>query len=77
VSIPNFQQRERIMKPKERGHEILTIKEVSDLLQVHPVTLYRLIKEGKVPSFRIGKHWRFHRGRIVRWMAAGSKEVGH
>jgi excisionase family DNA binding protein len=59
VSIPNYQQRERVMNPMESGNEILTIKEVCDLLQVHPTTIYKLVRKGKIPSFRIGSDWRF------------------
>jgi excisionase family DNA binding protein len=37
----------------------LTAKEVSEILRVHPVTLYRLLGEGRIPSFKIGGQWRF------------------
>ena len=60
------------MNPMESGNEILAIKEVCDLLQIHPTTVYKLIRKGKIPSFRIGSHWRFRRDRIMRWMAEES-----
>ena len=41
------------------GNEILTIKEVCDLLQIHSTTLYKLSRQGKIPSFKIGADWRF------------------
>jgi excisionase family DNA binding protein len=53
----------------ESGHEILTMRDLCDLLRVHPTTLYKLIKKGKIPSFRIGTDWRFRRDKIKRWMA--------
>jgi excisionase family DNA binding protein len=53
----------------ESDHDILTMKEVSDLLQVHQSTLYKLIRKGKIPSFRIGTDWRFRWDLIERWMA--------
>src|SRR5258708_40102973 len=34
-------------------------KEVCDLLKVHPSTVYKLTREGKIPGFRIGSEWRF------------------
>ncbi len=34
--------------------EIMTIKEVAAYLRVHQSTLYRLIKRGKLPTFRVG-----------------------
>ena len=53
----------------ESGHEILTMKDICDLLRVHPSTVYKMVRQGKIPSFRIGSDWRFRRDRIVRWMA--------
>jgi excisionase family DNA binding protein len=34
----------------ENDHEVLTVKEVSDLLRVNPSTVYRLTKEGRIPA---------------------------
>jgi excisionase family DNA binding protein len=47
--------------------EILTIKELSEHLRVHPTTIYRLLRQGKLPGFRIGSNWRFSRGAIEEW----------
>jgi excisionase family DNA binding protein len=67
-TIPKFSIAERAMNPMESDNEILTVKEVSDLLQVHPSTLYKLSRQGKIPSFKIGSDWRFRKDEIVRWM---------
>ena len=32
--------------------EILTVKEVGEALRVHPSTLYRLVREGRIPAFQ-------------------------
>jgi len=48
--------------------EILTIPEMADYLRVHKLTLYRLIKAGKVPSFKIGSDYRFMRSAIEAWI---------
>jgi len=53
-------------------HEVLTVKEVSELLQISEATVYKMIKEGKIPSFQIGSDWRFLKHRLVRWMAEQS-----
>ena len=47
--------------------EVLTVKEVCNLLQVHPSTLYKLVRQGSIPSFRVGIDWRFRRDVIERW----------
>jgi excisionase family DNA binding protein len=49
--------------------EVLTVKEVSEMLRIHKATLYRLVKAGKIPRFRIGSDWRFRSDLLKRWMA--------
>ena len=61
------------MGPVESENEILTIKELCDFLRVHPSTIYRMVKRGEIPSFRIGADWRFRREAIERWMAGESR----
>ena len=56
-------------------YKVLTVKEVSKVLHVHPSTVYKLTKSGKIPSFRIGSDWRFRTDAIERWMAEQSKDV--
>ena len=60
------------MDPTAVDAEVLTVKEVSELLRVHRSTVYRLIRQGKIPSFQIGSDWRFLKHRLVRWMAEQS-----
>jgi excisionase family DNA binding protein len=60
------------MNPKEIDHELLTIKEICDLLQVHQSTIYKMVRQGKIPSFRVGSDWRFRKDLIERWMAEKS-----
>ena len=55
------------------GDEILTIQELSDYLKVPVSTLYKLVREGSIPSFKVGKHWRFHKDAIDRWSREGSQ----
>jgi len=55
--------------------EVLTVKEVCVLLRVHPSTVYKMVRHGKIPSFRIGTEWRFRKDLIMRWMAQRSMEA--
>lgn len=41
--------------------EDLTLKKVCDLLQVDRFTVYKMAREGSIPSFRVGGDWRFRR----------------
>jgi len=47
--------------------DIFTIKELSDHLRVHPTTIYRLLRQGRLPGFRVGSNWRFNRAAIEHW----------
>jgi excisionase family DNA binding protein len=58
-----------VMNPMAIDHETLTVKEVSELLKIHEATVYKMIRKGKIPAFKIGSDWRFLRHRIVRWLA--------
>lgn len=51
-----------------KDKEILTAKEVADYLGLHPLTVHRYAREGKIPAFKIGTDWRFHKKYIERWI---------
>ena len=44
--------------------EILNIMELSEYLKIPPSSLYKLIREKKMPGVKIGKHWRFMKKEI-------------
>jgi len=48
--------------------EILTIEDLSKYLKVPRSTLYKLCQEGRVPSQKVGRHWRFRKEAIDRWL---------
>ena len=52
------------MPPEE---EIFTVTELSKHLRVHPTTIYRLLRRGLIPGFRVGSTWRFSRAAIEQW----------
>ena len=56
--------------------DILTVKELSDLLRLHPTTVYKLVRQGKIPSFRVGNEWRFRKDAIMRWLSEKSAGAG-
>ncbi len=48
--------------------KILTITEVAERLGMHPVTVYRLVKEARLPVFRIGRMLRFDADEVEKWI---------
>ena len=52
-----------------RNREIMTIKELSEYLKIAKSTLYKLAQEGRLPGQKVGRHWRFHKETIDRWIS--------
>jgi excisionase family DNA binding protein len=48
--------------------EVLTIDDLSYYLRIPKSTLYKLVQEGKVPCQKVGRHWRFRKEVIDRWL---------
>lgn len=48
--------------------ELLNVEGVAKVLQLHAMTVYRLVREGKLPGFKVGGRWRFHRSALEDWM---------
>jgi len=55
-------------KAESKNKEIMTTKDVADYLNLHPLTVHRYAREGKIPAFKIGTDWRFHKKYIERWI---------
>ncbi len=54
--------------------ETYTVDEVAWALKLHPYTIRRLSREGKVPAFKFGGQWRFSKEEIQKWMNRGKKK---
>ena len=52
---------------KVDNSRVMTVKELSDYLTVHPSTVYRQLKRGQLPAFKVGSDWRFNVESIDRW----------
>ncbi|MFQ6133570.1 MAG: helix-turn-helix domain-containing protein [Armatimonadota bacterium] len=48
-------------------NELLTARDVARHLRMHVITVYRLAQQGKIPGFKVGRQWRFHREVIDEW----------
>jgi len=59
--------------PNARG-PILNASELSEYLRVDKTTIYRALREGKLPGFRVGSEWRFHLDAIEQWQRDQMKE---
>jgi|HubBroStandDraft_4_1064222.scaffolds.fasta_scaffold1407905_1 excisionase family DNA binding protein len=66
-----------MMKPRHAAarSRIITVAELAQYLQVHPTTLYRLVRRHQIPVVKIGADYRFDRDAIVKWMTAGQVKI--
>ncbi|WP_075072599.1 helix-turn-helix domain-containing protein [Longilinea arvoryzae] len=48
--------------------QVLTIDEASNYLRIPLSSLYKLAQEGKIPCQKVGRHWRFRKEAIDRWL---------
>ena len=61
----------------EQPHDVMTFEEVLAYLRIPRSSLYKLAQEGKIPSQKVGRHWRFRRQAIDRWLEGVSvKQLG-
>ena len=69
----------REMKSGARGDGMLTVTEVARLLHVHPNTLRRWSKDGRIQSYRIAPRGdrRFKQEEIARFLAELNAERGN
>ena len=44
--------------------ELLTTKQVLDILQVDRTTIYRMLKDGRLSGVKVGQQWRFPRSEV-------------
>ncbi len=54
--------------------EIMTIGEASSFLQIGKRSLYRLVKDGKIPGKKVLNKWRFERESLKNWIRKGDRD---
>jgi len=47
---------------------LLTSKEASRVLKIHPKVLERMAKRGDVPALKVGKFWRYRATTLDAWI---------
>jgi PTS system nitrogen regulatory IIA component len=59
----------------KKGPMELKIKDIVDILQVSEKTVYRWIKDKKIPCYRINHQYRFNRTEINEWILSNKIEL--
>lgn len=55
---------------------LLTVSEVADVLRVSRMSIYRMIKQGEMPAFRVGRGYRLREEDVHRYLKERFTEAG-
>lgn len=48
--------------------EFLTVDEVAEYLKCSKATVYKYVREERIPSIRVSGRWRFRKSQIIQWL---------
>jgi excisionase family DNA binding protein len=52
--------------------DLYTTRQVQDILKVDRITIYRMLKDGRLKGVQVGRQWRFNRQEVERVVSGGS-----
>ena len=64
------------MSDREMTRQIVKVRDLAGYLHCHQSTIYRLVKSGQIPGFRLGGGWRFKLDEIDRWCRRAAVKDG-
>ncbi len=53
--------------------DVLTVDEVAKLLKLSKITIYRLIKTGEIPAYKVGASWRINKEDLENYIESKKK----
>ena len=56
-------------KKPNASSEMMTVLQVAEYLVVNPETIYLLLKNRRIPGFKVSSGWRFRRSDIDQWIS--------
>ena len=48
--------------------DLLTTRQLQEILRVDRTTIYRMAESGRLPAVKVGNQWRFPRDQIETWL---------
>jgi len=48
-------------------HPVMSVKDLAQYLKVTRATIYKLVRRGELPAFRLGGEWRFNLESVEKW----------
>jgi excisionase family DNA binding protein len=62
------EKKKKSYNSKDEYPEIMTVSQVADYFQISEMTTYKLVQEGTIPGFKIGRHWRVQRDDLDQYI---------
>ena len=59
---------------ENQGPSILTVQDVAQRLKLTQVTIYRLLKSGQMPGFKVGASWRIDEKDLTTYIKKQKKK---
>jgi excisionase family DNA binding protein len=56
--------------------DLLTTRQLQDLLQIDRITIYRMLNDGRLSGFKVGGQWRFSQREIETWLQEQRADLG-
>jgi putative molybdopterin biosynthesis protein len=56
--------------------KVMKVSELADYLHVHSSTIYKMVRKGELPAFRVGSDIRFDAEAIDRWCSGERGDGG-
>lgn len=54
--------------------ELMDVKEASEYLRIKEPTLYKYLREGIIPAFKVGNFWRLEKTALNEWIKGKMQE---
>lgn len=58
----------RIYENPANVREYLSVADMAKEFGIHEMTFYRMIRDKKIPAFKIGSQWRIRRTDLEKWL---------
>ena len=55
---------------------VMTVGEVAEYLRIPRGSVYKLAQTGRIPCQKVGRHWRFKREAVEKWLDQRSENAG-
>lgn len=70
---PNIEYHILAMIGKDKQGELnmdkwLTLEQIAEYLQMSTSSIYKMAQTGKIPSYKVGRQWRFKKEEIDSWV---------